>query len=138
LDNVQIGQLEYEFPELKGDPLDLNWIGAEKKYPGLGEILIKRFISEIGPGKIVSGSIIHDGTVNWLARNGFFNGVSSDFSRTFTNPTTLKRLPFNRLLARSGASLLYLTTGYSAEAQSENFDFPYFVRFQAITKTISG
>lgn len=133
-DGVGVGILESYTPSKPGENYYLANIEVSEKERGLGAELLRRFAQIIGPGQTFEGSIIHEGTVNWLARNGFFNGVHPNSERTFTNPSTLRRFPFTRFLEKAGVELVSLTTSYNErDYLSADLDFPHRTAFVART-----
>lgn len=129
-----LGILEYSLPDQQGGLVSLSYIEADSVLPGIGGELLRRFVAEIGRGRLVKGGIIHKGTVNWFARNGFYNGVSPTYSRLITEPQTLDKLPFKRFLDRAGVKLLSIGTTYNErDFNNGDTDFPYRTRFTART-----
>lgn len=131
-----LGVLEYSLPEETGGSIALDYLETKESYNGVGSRLLGKFVERVGSNRTITGYIIHEGTVNWLARNGFYNGVSPDYSRVFTDPQILNRLPFRRLLDRVGAKLISLGTSYNErDFMNSDVDFPYSTHFVARTKS---
>ncbi len=126
------GILSFDLPQDESEAVYLYEIDAE---PLIGLELLKKFVSLLNKDRIVCGSINHEKSIDWLAKNGFFNGVIPGYDRKFTNKETLQSFPVTRALKGTGLELLSLTTTYNyKDFENGDLDFPYQVGFIAQVK----
>lgn len=114
----EVGWLTYSHSQdTSGLKLDI-WVHDRRK--GIGTLLVKRFVNEVGRGTPIMGHVSNSDTRDELKRKGFFSEAKIKGEITITDRSVLDRLVIVKVLRAGGIATDRLIISFDSNETKGN------------------
>lgn len=102
----------------------LGMVTANPARQGYGSAVIRKFVEDVGPGKLVYSSVVHEPTLRELERQGWLEQAKERGEiLKITDQEVLRSLPVVRFLEKGRIAVNFLTIGYDNTAFPSSLPF---------------